>query len=286
MILIVDSGATKSDWIALDEEGNKLFLTKTLGLSPEVLTREIIDERLANNFELSNNKDKVTQLYFYGAGCGTDRMKTYLTKIFKNFFVNAKTFIKEDTYAAIHATAEPGEHAIVCILGTGSNCSYYDGSEVFQKVISLGYILMDDCSGNYFGRQLLRDYYYHRMPKSLAHKFSEAYDLEADVIKNNLYKQPNPNTYLATFARFVIENREHEYSQKLIRKGMQLFIDNAIRQYEQAESVPVHFIGSIAFYLQEELNEVMAQNNLKVGKILRRPIDNLVEYHRSIVFNK
>ncbi|WP_461533910.1 N-acetylglucosamine kinase [Sinomicrobium sp.] len=285
MILVVDSGATKSDWIALDEAGNKLFLTRTLGLSPEVLTKEIIAERLANNFELSDNREKVTQLYFYGAGCGTDRMKNYLTKIFQNFFVNAKFSIKEDTYAAIHATANPGEQAIVCILGTGSNCSYYDGHEVFQKITSLGYILMDDCSGNYFGRQLLRDYYYHRMPEGLAHKFSEAYELDADVIKNNLYKEPNPNTYLATFARFVIENRQYEYSRKLIRKGMQLFIDNAIRQYEQADTVAIHFIGSIAFYLQEELREIMAENKLTVGRILRRPIDNLVEYHRNIASN-
>src|SRR5690606_21484528 len=127
MILIVDSGATKSDWIALDDKGEQLFLTQTLGLSPEVLTREVIEDRLANNFELSKNRDKVRLLYFYGAGCGTDRMKVFLRDIFKDFFPNAKADVKEDTYAAIHATTQIGRQAIVCILGTGSNCSYYDG---------------------------------------------------------------------------------------------------------------------------------------------------------------
>ncbi len=285
MVLIVDSGATKSDWIALDEEGNKLFLTQTLGLSPEVLTREIIDDRLANNFELFKHRKEVTHLYFYGAGCGTERMRKFLKEIFENYFMNAKIVVKEDTFAAIYATINPEEPAIVCILGTGSNCSYWDGSQLFQKVTSLGYILMDDCSGNYFGRKLLRDYYYHKIPTKLAAKFAEEYDLDADVIKNYLYKQPNPNTYLATFAKFVIQNKDEAYCQKIIRGGMQLFIDNSIKQYELAKTVPVHFVGSIAHYLGEELNEKMEENGLQIGNIMRRPIDGLVEYHKTMIFN-
>ncbi|MCM5663752.1 N-acetylglucosamine kinase [Galbibacter mesophilus] len=284
MILIVDSGATKADWIALDEEGNKLFVTKTLGLSPEVLTSEIINERLTNNFELYKHRKEVTQLYFYGAGCGTERMRKFLKGIFKEYFQNAKISVKEDTYAAIYATVEPEQHAIVCILGTGSNCSYWDGKELFQKVTSLGYILMDDCSGNYFGRQLLRDYYYHKIPEKLAVKFASEYDLEEDSIKNHLYKQPNPNTYLATFARFLIQNKDEAYCQALIKKGMGLFIENSINQFEQAKEVPIHFIGSIAYYLQDELNQQLKENGLTLGKVLRRPIDGLVDYHKSIIF--
>lgn len=281
MILIVDSGATKADWIALNEEGEKMFMTQTLGLSPEVLTTEIINERLANNFELYKHRKEVTQLFFYGAGCGTQRMRDFLKGIFKDYFSQAQITVKEDTYAAIYATVAPNENAIVCILGTGSNCSYWDGKELYQKVTSLGYILMDDCSGNYFGRQLLRDYYYRKMPQKLGSKFAREYDLDEDTIKNNLYKMPNPNTYLATFARFLIQNKDEEYSQHLIRKGMQLFINNAISQYEQAKQVPVHFVGSIAYYLQEELAEVMKENELQLGRVLRRPIDGLVDYHMS-----
>ena len=168
MILIVDSGATKSDWIALDGKGDQLFMTQTLGLSPEVLTRPVIEDRLANNFELSQNREKVTHLYFYGAGCGTDRMRNFLKGIFKVFFPNAEADVKEDTYAAIYATTKIGQQAIVCILGTGSNCSYYDGEQLFQKVASLGYIPMDDGSGNFFGRKLIRDYYFNKIPKDLA----------------------------------------------------------------------------------------------------------------------
>lgn len=283
MILIVDSGATKSDWIALDKEGNQLFMTQTLGLSPEVLTREVIEDRMANNFELAQNKEIVTNLYFYGAGCGTERMRIFLKDIFKQFFPNAKAEVKEDTYAAVHATTRIGEQAIVCILGTGSNCSYYDGHQLFQKVTSLGYILMDDGSGNFFGRKLLRDFYFHKIPQALAIKFSKEYELEADVIKENLYKQPNPNTYLATFARFIIENKDHPYCKGVIEKGLQQFVNNNIMQFELATKVPINFVGSISHFLSDELKKVLERNDLILGKIRRRPIDGLVEFHKETI---
>lgn len=283
MILIVDSGATKADWIALDKKGDQLFLTQTLGLSPEVLTKEVIEDRLANNFELSKNRDKVTQLFFYGAGCGTERMRKFLRKIFKEFFPKAKTVVREDTFAAIYSTTKVGHQGIVCILGTGSNCSYYDGHQLFQKVISLGYIPMDDGSGNFFGRKLIRDYYYHKMPQDLANKFSKGYNLNADVIKENLYKQPNPNTYLATFARFLIENKDHPYSKGVIDKGFQQFINNHVMQFELATKVPIHFVGSIAYFLREELTAVLERNDLVPGVIRQRPIDGLVEFHKQTI---
>ncbi|MGB5648192.1 N-acetylglucosamine kinase [Muriicola sp.] len=283
MILIVDSGATKADWIALDEKGDEVFMTQTLGLSPEVLTREVIEDRLANNFELSKNRDKVKRLYFYGAGCGTDRMKKFLKNIFKSFFKNAKAEVKEDTYAAIYSTTKVGHQGIVCILGTGSNCSYYDGHQLFQKVISLGYIPMDDGSGNFFGRKLIRDYYFHKMPQALGHKFAGEYNLDADVIKENLYKQPNPNTYLATFARFLIENKDHPYCKAVIDKGLQQFVNNYIMQFELATKVPIHFVGSIAYFLREELKAVLERNDLVPGVIRQRPIDGLVEFHKQTI---
>ncbi|UJH66990.1 N-acetylglucosamine kinase [Allomuricauda sp. SCSIO 65647] len=283
MILIVDSGATKSDWIALDEKGEKLFNTQTLGLSPEVLTKEVIEDRLANNFELSKNREEVAQLFFYGAGCGTDRMKRFLKGIFNDFFPKAKIEVNEDTFAAIYSTTTIGSPGIVCILGTGSNCSYYDGHQLFQKVTSLGYILMDDGSGNFFGRKLLRDYYYHKMPQDLGIKFAKEFDLDADVIKENLYKQPNPNTYLAKFARFIVENKEHPYCKGVIHKGFQQFVNNHIMQFELATKVPIHFVGSIAYYLQEELKTVIKNNDLIQGAIRQRPIDGLVEFHKSTI---
>ena len=127
MKLLVDSGSTKADWIAIDDDGKVLFTTQTLGLNPEVLSKEQVISRLEEKFDISHNRDKASKLYFYGAGCGTDRMKDFLTNVFQEYFKNADVTVYEDTYAAVYATTPKDEKAIVCILGTGSNCSFFDG---------------------------------------------------------------------------------------------------------------------------------------------------------------
>jgi N-acetylglucosamine kinase-like BadF-type ATPase len=279
MKLIVDSGSTKADWIAIDEDGKVMFTTQTLGLNPEILNAEEIIERLNDRFDILQNKKTATHLFFYGAGCGTDRMKIMLSEIFKTYFPNAIVVVEEDTYAAVFATTPKGEKAIVSILGTGSNCSYFDGKVLEQKVQSLGYIVMDDCSGNVFGKELIRKYYFNKMPKELADVFEKEYDLTPDYIKNKLYKEPNPNAYLATFAKFLIQNKENEFCRKIIFKAMKSFIKNYIKQYENCKEVPIHFVGSIAFYLKEELAEIFEKYELQLGNVLRRPIDGLIAYH-------
>lgn len=281
MRLLVDSGSTKADWIAIDEDGKILFTTRTLGLNPEILDEEEIIERLNDKFDILQNKDKATHLFFYGAGCGTDRMKIMLSQAFQKYFPNAIVDVQEDTYAAVFATTPKGEQAIVSILGTGSNCSFFDGKVLHQKVQSLGYIVMDDCSGNVFGKELIRKYYFNKMPKELAVEFEKEYNLDPDFIKSKLYKEPNPNAYLATFAKFLIQNKEHEFCRKIIFKGMKSFIKNYIRQYDNCKEVPVHFVGSIAFYLKDELQIMFDKYEMKLGNVLRRPIDGLIAYHIS-----
>jgi N-acetylglucosamine kinase-like BadF-type ATPase len=281
MRLIVDSGSTKTDWIAIDDSGAIIFETFTLGLNPQVLTEYIIEERIINNYDLYQNRKKINKIYFYGAGCGTQPPKELLTKVLSSIFINSDFDIKEDTYAAVYACCKPTSKAIVSILGTGSNCSYYDGEKLHQKVTSLGYVLMDDASGNYFGRQLLRDFYFNKLSKDLANKFKAEFDLKAEIIKDSLYKKPNPNTYLAKFAKFLVENKDLEYSKNLIKKGFILFIENQIEQFHNHKDVELHFVGSIGYYLKDELKEVIDSKNLKLGKVLRRPIEGLVAYHQS-----
>ena len=279
MKLVVDSGSTKADWIAIDEKGKILFTTETLGLNPEVLNKEELLSRLNNRFDILHNKNNVTHLYFYGAGCGTDRMKNFLTEVFQEYFAKANVVVHEDTYAAVYATTPKNEKAIVCILGTGSNCSYFDGIVLHQKVQSLGYIVMDDCSGNQFGRHLIRGYYFGKMPRELAEKFEKEYDLGADAIKHNLYKEPNPNAYLATFAKFLIQYKNDPFCQKIIFSDLENFVENYIKQFENYKEVPIHFIGSIAFYLKAELKQVLEKHGMQLGNVLRRPIDGLIKFH-------
>ncbi len=282
MILIVDSGSTKCDWIAVDENGNQLFeKIRTKGLNPAILSEKKLRKTIKKSKELKKNRDKVSHVFFYGAGCGTERPKLLLKAVLQNFFEKAKISVDEDTMAAVYATIDDNvQAAVVCILGTGSNCSYYNGKSLEQRVSALGYSIMDDASGNYYGRQLLRDYYFNHMPEEIKVSFDDKYNLEADYIKHNLYKQPNPNAYLARFAEFMILNKDSEYIKQLIKEGIRLFARNMILQYkEELKRVPVHFAGSIAFFCQEEINAVAKELNFTVGNFERRPIEGLVGYH-------
>lgn len=279
MILIADGGSTKADWICLDTSGNQVFKTRTNGLNPEILNAESILQRLKENIDISSCKDEITEVYFYGAGCGTERLTILLNSLFESFFINAKIDVKEDTYAAVYAvTTKPG---IVCILGTGSNSCLFDGVNVESRVPSLGYILMDEASGNYFGKKLILDYYYGNMPSDLAKQFAEQFNLDADTIKRNIYKEENPNAYLAKFVEFILRNERTVYFNKMLREGMKEFFENRILTYPESKNLPVHFVGSIAYFAQDAIKDVARLNMIELGNIVRRPIDGLIEYHRE-----
>lgn len=282
MILIVDSGSTKSDWIAVDNTGKKLLeKLRTKGLNPEILTEDKLKKIIKKNPDLKAHKNDVTHIFFYGAGCGTDRGKEIVRNALKDVFTTAIIKVEEDTLAAVYSTLNhETEAAIVCILGTGSNCSYFDGQKLQQRVQSLGYILMDDAAGNYYGKELIRDYYFNHMPENIKIAFGTKYNLEPDYIKYNIYKQPNPNAYLANFAEFMFLNKESEYILELIKKGIRLFAKNMIMQYkEEIKTVPVHFAGSIAYFSKEEIKEIGKEMGFTVGNFERRPIEGLVAFH-------
>jgi N-acetylglucosamine kinase-like BadF-type ATPase len=284
MIFIVDSGSTKCDWIAVDDNGNQLLeKIRTKGMNPAILSEKKLRKTLKKAKDLKNNAEKATKIYFYGAGCGTENPRLALKVLLQEFFVNADVFVAEDTMAAVYSTINTkSEAAVVCILGTGSNCSYYDGKTLHQRVKSLGYTIMDDASGNYYGKQLLRDYYFNHMPEDIKIAFGDKYNLEADYIKYNLYKQPNPNAYLAQFAEFMILNKDSAYVKEVIKNGIRVFAKNMILQFkEELKTVPVHFAGSIAFFCQNEIREVAEELNFKVGNFERRPIEGLVSFHTN-----
>src|SRR5690606_3343273 len=179
-----------------------------------------------------------------------------------NVFVNATFFeILEDTYAAVYATCQDLKPGIVCINGTGSNCSFFNGKEVEQAVTSLGYLAMDDCSGVDFGRRLIRAYYFNTMPADLKEKFKEAYNLDADYIKKNFYKEPNPNAYLASFLPFLIVNKNHSFLQKMIKASFLFFINPYMEYYSEYIEVPIHSMGSTALLLRSVLKVLRKKHN-------------------------
>ena len=280
MTLITDGGSTKCDWVLLDNSGEVVFKTATSGLNPTVVPKEELLLRIASNETLKNIFNSVEILDFYGAGCGTTTPRSILKEVLEALFTKAKVNVSEDMAAAVFAaTTEPG---IVCILGTGSNSCFFDGIKIHSPIPSLGFILMDEASGNYFGKRLIRDYYYQRMPKEIAAEFENKFNLEADEIKMNLYKKPNPNAYLASFAQFIFTQKEiNPYFYALIKEGISNFIECRILCYEKAHEVPIHFIGSIAHFSEEIIKECFATHNLKLGNIVQRPIDGLIDYYKS-----
>lgn len=279
MILIADGGSTKADWILLDKSGEQVLKTRTEGLNPAVFEKDLMKKRIQENQDFANYREEITKVFFYGAGCGTPGPTSVLKQLFESYFVNATVVVKEDTYAATYAvTTSPG---IVCILGTGSNSSYFDGINVIDGVASLGYILMDEASGNYFGKRLIRDYFYGRMPKNLAKKFEKNFDVDADTIKWNIYKESNPNTYLAHFAEFIFRNERNAYFNKVLEKGINVFFKTRVLTYKEVANVPVHFVGSIAYFAKDIIEIVAKKHKVELGKIVRRPIDGLIDYHRE-----
>jgi N-acetylglucosamine kinase-like BadF-type ATPase len=284
MTLIADGGSTKCDWVLLDNKGNQLFKTRSLGLNPAVVPEEELIVRIKNNQDLQQVFDTVDVVDFYGAGCGTKTPKEILHKTLSFLFPKASVTVAEDMVAAALAvTDQPG---IVCIFGTGSNSCYFDGKTTKTNVDSLGFILMDEASGNYFGKRLIRDYFYKKMPAQIALDFEKRFDLNPDVIKTNLYKKPNPNTYLASFAEFIFTREEvNGYFYNLISEGVLKFIEYRILCYKEAQQVPIHFIGSIAHFSKDIIQDCLNRYNLELGKVVQRPIDGLIEYYRKNKLN-
>ena len=280
MILITDGGSTKCDWILLNQKGDVVLKTRTKGLNPAVVPEENIRERILANQDLLPFVTKITVVDFFGAGCGTKTPIRLLTRILSEIFPLATVSVNEDMVAAVYAaTTKPG---IVCILGTGSNSCYFDGTHIHNGIESLGYSLMDEASGNYFGKRLIRDYFYKKMPSQLALKFENKFNLDPDEIKNHLYKRHNPNMYLASFAEFIFTSKEvNGYFYKLITEGMLKFIEYRILCFKESQNVPIHFIGSIAHFSEDIIKDCMKPYNLELGNIIRRPIDGLIDYYRQ-----
>ena len=281
MILIADSGSTKCDWILFENSEKASIRIKTKGLNPAILSKKEFSAVLHKSEELNKYKDLVTNINFFGAGCGTKKTQNKVNKILESYFQNAESQTSEDTMAAVMATTK--EPAVVCILGTGSNCCYYDGENIQLKTPALGYILMDEGSGNYFGKALLQAYYYKQMPKDLRLLFEKKYNLKEKEVVKKLYKSSTPNKYLAEFARFLFKNENHPFIKQLIIKGMNIFVKNHIALYTQElKTVSLHFVGSIAYYAQDYIKLALSKRGLKASSFIKSPIDQIIKQQSEI----
>ena len=276
--LIVDSGSTKSDWLLLGLSCQNTFQTK--GFNPVFHTSDFIQQEIASNEDILALADQVEEIYFYGAGCSSAERNAVVKKGLTGIFPNAKIFVDHDLTACAYATFD-GEKSISCILGTGSNACMFDGKKITQAVPSLGYILGDEGGGAYFGKEILAQFLYGRLPEELQHLFQTSYDLKKEQVISRVYKEPYPNTYLASFMEFAVNNASHPYIKELIFNGFRKFNDIHVCAFPDFRSVKVHYVGSIAFLFSEELKRACHEQGITLGKIIQKPIEGLVHYHQT-----
>lgn len=275
MILIADSGSTKTQWVLIDAE-KKIY--ETQGINPYVMDQSAI--RLVIKEELLPQlpQTHLSGIHYYGAGCSSDANCRMIQTPLQEFFPQAKIIVEHDLLAAARSLC--GHHpGIACIIGTGSNSCSYDGSSIVKNVRALGYILGDEGSGAYMGKKMLTDFLNLEMPPDIMMLLKEELKLNPENILDAIYKKPNPNRYMASFAKFIKDHEQNRYFADLIKSCLNDFFTKHILKYEHARNSPLHFVGSIAYYFQDNLLALAKEHKIQIGKILRSPMEGLIEYH-------
>lgn len=274
MVLIVESGSTKADWIILkDDFVHHSFVTEGLNPFSNKNSYHIIAET-ANSLEDSSG---IEEVHFYGAGVVDEDIADKITQSFKNI-PNASIYVNDDLLAAARATCidEPG---VVCILGTGSNIGFYDGEKITDKVASGGYLLGGEGSGMALGKEVLIRLLRNQLSQDSISAIKKDHNVDQSNITQILYSQSVPNRYMASFAP-VIHKLSSAEKKSITDKVFTNFLEERILKLKASREFPIHFVGSISLSFQAEIEHMLKINNLAVGKIVDKPIHNLVQYHK------
>lgn len=278
--LIADSGSTKADWRFL-QNGKVTHELQTVGFNPNYHRKAAIIELLQGNFRHDYPIESVQKIHFYGSGCGDDKRKNIIREALIAVFSAADIAIYSDMLAAARATCG-NQAGITAILGTGSNTVLFDGEKAVDNVPSLGFILGDEGGGDHLGKALLQAYFYREMPAELMEKMKPLIPEGRSELLDNLYPvNAKPAPYLASFARFYADNLEHPFIEKLAMQCFTELVERHILKYENYHQLPIHFVGSIGYYLQSVLKKVLQEKGLTLGRIIRQPIDGLVNFHNA-----
>jgi N-acetylglucosamine kinase-like BadF-type ATPase len=275
--LIADSGATKAEWCLIKNGKTKTIFTQ--GISPYFLNAEQIRNLLLKELKPKLKNIAVDKVYYYGTGCSNPENVTLVKRVIQQIFPKAKVNVGHDLMAAARALCGKNK-GIACILGTGSNSCYYNGKKIVRNSPGLGYVLGDEGSGAYLGKKVIQYYLYETFDDDLRARFDAKYVTNRSELLENVYKKPLPNRYLASFAIFLAENRGHYMIENIIEDGLNDFFFIHLRKYKEANVLPVHFVGGIAFGFQDVLKELCSDYQMKLGKVLKNPMPGLINYHR------
>jgi N-acetylglucosamine kinase-like BadF-type ATPase len=279
MILIADGGSTKTNWCLINEAGRKIHFN-TEGYNPYFAKQDYIERSLSTTLPDHLLAENVEEVYYYGAGCSTDANKKIVKDAMQKVFVNAKIEIDHDLLASCRALLgdEPG---FAAILGTGTNTCLYDGKEITLNIDSLGYFLGDEGSGSNIGKRLLADYMKGFMPKGLAEQFFNIYALTNEDIFDNIYNKPLPNRFCASFSKFLYDFKTvyPEYTEDVVDTAFTAFFEKLVIHYPNYKGHLLNCVGSVGYSFRDRLSVIADRYEMGVGKIIRSPIDDLVQYH-------
>lgn len=281
MIVIADGGSTKTNWCLINEAGRKIHFN-TEGYNPYFAKQDYIENSLRTTLPDSLDPSKLQEVYYYGAGCSTDTNKKIVADAMQKVFVNAKMNVDHDLLASCRALLgdEPG---FAAILGTGTNTCLYDGNGIELNIDSLGYFLGDEGSGSNIGKRLLADYMKGFMPKGLSESFFNIYGLTNEDIFDNIYNKPLPNRFCASFSKFLYDFKTtyQEYAEDVVDTAFTAFFEKLVIHYPNYNKHLLNVVGSVGYSFRDRLSVVADKYEMGVGKIIRSPIDDLVEYHLS-----
>jgi len=276
--LIADSGSSKTEWCLLN--GNKKNQIQTQGISPYFLNIEQVIQILQKELLPKMKKLVPNEIHYYGTGCSNVENVKMIKTALKKVFPSAKCNVDHDLLGAARALCG-NEKGIACILGTGSNSCFYNGKKIIKNSPGLGYVLGDEGSGTYLGKKVIQYYLYNTFDEDLMDRFNSKYNTSVTEILDAVYKQPLPNRFLAGFTGFLIENRGHFMIENIIEDGFNDFFFNHIYKYRESWSMPIHFVGSVAFGFKDVLKDLCSSYELQLGKVLKNPMEGLIKYHQK-----
>lgn len=276
MILVADSGSTKTEWRSLERgiEGKSHFSS---GINPFFMNSDEIYLHLTEELKDLGHRD-FTKIFFYGTGCNGEARYNTVKVALHRFFNTKEINPASDLLGAARSLCQD-EPGIACIMGTGSNSCYYDGKTIAANVAPLGYILGDEGGGAVIGRKLVSAVLKKQVQQHVIDLFFEAHKITQAEILENVYMKPFPNRFLGQFSKFIHANAGVPELREIVTSSFEEFIKRNILQYPQAQYLQVHFTGSIAYHFRDMLNESLIKNNLKPGVITLSPMENLIKYH-------
>lgn len=277
MILLADSGSTKTDW-GLVDNGKLVKRLRTSGMNPFQMSEEAITEEIKTHLVPELPSTSLDEVHFYGAGCTKEKQPIVERALRANLTINGECEVASDMLGAARGICghKPG---IACILGTGSNSCSYDGKNLVKNVSPLGFILGDEGSGAVLGKLLVGDVLKNQMPETVTKRFFEKYKLTSAEIIDRVYRQPKPNTFLASFVPFLEENIDEPKIYNLVKESFRSFLRRNVMQYDGWQTLPIGFNGSIAKIYKKPLLEALEEEGMHLGRIIQAPMEAMVEYH-------